>query len=118
MAPVIQPPPPPGWYADPAGTPGTRWWDGQSWTEHVQQAAPPPPAQQQAPQPVAGGPSLYDQPVLVVWQKTKLNELTSSYAVREGEGWLFGDSVREGHSPGRSGGRARAALDASVPLGP
>ncbi|MEJ7702505.1 MAG: DUF2510 domain-containing protein [Geodermatophilaceae bacterium] len=31
-----------GWYADPAGTPGQRWWDGQRWTEHVH---PPPPVQ-------------------------------------------------------------------------
>lgn len=23
--------PPPGWYPDPMGRPGTRWWDGQSW---------------------------------------------------------------------------------------
>lgn len=25
--------PAPGWYADPEGT-GTRWWDGERWTEH------------------------------------------------------------------------------------
>ena len=37
----MQPPPPPGWYPDPAGSPGTRWWDGQGWTDHVQQAALP-----------------------------------------------------------------------------
>ena len=28
-----------GWYPDPHGTGGTRWWDGGAWTEH---AAPPP----------------------------------------------------------------------------
>ncbi|MGV8978969.1 MAG: DUF2510 domain-containing protein [Cellulomonas sp.] len=27
----------PGWYADPQGA-GTRWWDGQGWTEHTQAA--------------------------------------------------------------------------------
>jgi hypothetical protein len=26
---------PPGWYADPAGDWGLRWWDGARWTEHV-----------------------------------------------------------------------------------
>ena len=76
---------PSGLYPDPAGLPGTRWWDGQGWTEHVEQAAPPPPAPvQSAPQ--GSGPSLYDQPVLLVNQKTKLIELTNEYAVLDGEG--------------------------------
>src|SRR3954468_14747524 len=35
---VTQPPPPPGWYPDPAGSGGARWWDGQRWTDHVQPA--------------------------------------------------------------------------------
>jgi hypothetical protein len=26
---------PAGWYADPTGRHGQRWWDGRSWTEHV-----------------------------------------------------------------------------------
>ena len=26
--------PPAGWYADPDGQPGRRWWDGERWTEH------------------------------------------------------------------------------------
>jgi hypothetical protein len=37
---------PPGWYADPAGGPGQRWWDGYAWTEATvlpQAPAPPPP---------------------------------------------------------------------------
>lgn len=32
--------PPAGWYPDPSGQPGLRWWDGGQWTEHHQ---PPPP---------------------------------------------------------------------------
>ncbi|MPY93283.1 MAG: DUF4041 domain-containing protein [Acidimicrobiia bacterium] len=28
-----------GWYADPSGRGGWRWWDGQRWTEHVRPAA-------------------------------------------------------------------------------
>ena len=37
---------PPGWYPDPAGGPGQRWWDGYGWTEatNAPQAPPPPPA--------------------------------------------------------------------------
>lgn len=39
-----QPPnlPPPGWYQDPEGHPGLRWWDGSTWT---QDRAPGPPPQ-------------------------------------------------------------------------
>lgn len=39
-----QPPnlPPPGWYDDPEGHPGLRWWDGSAWT---QDRAPGPPPQ-------------------------------------------------------------------------
>ncbi|WP_044109731.1 DUF2510 domain-containing protein [Mycobacterium canettii] len=29
---------PPGWYPDPSGAPGTRYWDGVGWTPH---RAPP-----------------------------------------------------------------------------
>ncbi len=35
---------PPGWYPDPAGGPGQRWWNGYAWTEAtVLPAQPPPP---------------------------------------------------------------------------
>ena len=27
--------PPPGWYPEPSGTPGQRYWDGNTWTEHA-----------------------------------------------------------------------------------
>ena len=38
--------PAPGWYADPGGSGGHRWWNGAAWTESVQLPAPPtrPPA--------------------------------------------------------------------------
>jgi Protein of unknown function (DUF2510) len=33
--PVDRPPdlPPAGWFPDPSGRPGQRWWDGRGWTE-------------------------------------------------------------------------------------
>ena len=30
--------PVPGWYADPAGTPQLRWWDGTQWTQQYRPA--------------------------------------------------------------------------------
>lgn len=57
-------PPPPGWYPDQADQRFVRWWDGQQWTQHVQQAAPQaPPAQPQAGQaPQQGYPGQQPQP--------------------------------------------------------
>lgn len=39
---------PPGWYPDPSGRGGLRWWDGTQWTQHVQ-AMPTSPAVETAP---------------------------------------------------------------------
>lgn len=35
------PPTPAGWYPDPAGGDGLRWWDGRGWTADTHQVAPP-----------------------------------------------------------------------------
>ncbi len=34
---------PAGWYPDPAGGEGKRWWDGRAWTAHLQAPPEPPP---------------------------------------------------------------------------
>jgi len=45
-APDPTPAVPAGWYPDPAGGGGQRWWDGTQWSEHVQPpAAPAAPAE-------------------------------------------------------------------------
>ncbi len=122
-----------------------RWWDGQGWTEHLQQQAPPPPppppppptapaphpqgphpqgphsrtAAPQAPVPQQApaqqlpgrGPSLYDQPVLVVNQKTKLIELTNEYAVLDAQGQQIGAVVQVGQSGLKKAARFVSSLD-------
>jgi hypothetical protein len=52
---------PAGWYADPAGSPQLRWWDGSGWTDHLQAPAQPAPAAQ-APQPAPAAQAYGQQP--------------------------------------------------------
>lgn len=47
---MTQPPTPPGWYPDPDGSPGQRYYNGTQWTENrAAPQAPPPPAPPQKP---------------------------------------------------------------------
>lgn len=41
---MTTPPTPAGWYPDPDGSGGQRYWDGSTWTEHRAPAAPEPAA--------------------------------------------------------------------------
>lgn len=113
---MTAPPPPPGWYPDPAGSPATRWWDGQAWTEHLQQQAAPRPQYAEPPHPQhaahqQGRSVLLEQPVLVVNQKTKLIELTNEYAVRDGNGQQIGAVVQVGQSAAKKALRFVASID-------
>lgn len=36
-SPATPAPVPAGWYPDPAGGPGRRWWNGTAWTEQIEQ---------------------------------------------------------------------------------
>lgn len=48
---MTTPPTPAGWYPDPDGSGGQRYWDGSVWTEHRSPAPPPAPAPTPAPEP-------------------------------------------------------------------
>ncbi|MEN3319469.1 MAG: hypothetical protein V7643_2870 [Mycobacterium sp.] len=53
-------PPPPGWYPNPSGAPGQRYFDGRDWTAHhratPQQPMPAPPLPASAPRQPASSP--------------------------------------------------------------
>ena len=100
------PPPPPGWYPDPAGSPGARWWDGRGWTDHLQA-----PAAAVQPAPERRRSVLLEQPVLVVAQKTKLIELTNEYAVFDGAGQQVGAVTQVGQSSLKKAFRLVSNLD-------
>jgi uncharacterized protein YxjI len=57
------------------------------------------------------GPSLFEQPILVVSQKTKLIELTNEYAVYDGEGRQIGAVVQVGQSALKKAVRFVSNLD-------
>jgi len=57
------------------------------------------------------GPSLYEQPVLLVSQKTKLIELTNDYAVYDGQGQQIGAVVQVGQSTLKKAVRFVSNLD-------
>jgi hypothetical protein len=42
---MTTPPTPAGWYSDPDGSGGQRYWDGSAWTDHRAPAAPPEPSE-------------------------------------------------------------------------
>jgi hypothetical protein len=53
---------PPGWYADPAGGLGQRWWDGYAWTETTVLPATVPPPPPPPPHPTSSYGAAYPTP--------------------------------------------------------
>lgn len=53
----------PGWYPDPAGAPGERWWNGSGWSDSRRGAAPAAPVPA-APMPQRPDPYIVPGPVV------------------------------------------------------
>ena len=117
-------PTPAGWYPDPSGSGGLRWWDGAQWTEHVHAGSPAPGQatewqQRAAAQYVGGGApaaagvvrSPYTEQRLFVSQKRKLIELTNEYAVFGVDGAQVGAVVEVGQSGLKKAARLLTSLD-------
>lgn len=49
---------PAGWYPDPSGAPGQRWWDGAAWSTSVSPAVPQPVESAHVPDSRFGGTTL------------------------------------------------------------
>jgi len=83
---MAQPPPPPGWYADPGDPSRQRWWDGTRWTEKTQ-----PPAGQ-APAASGGSGPLWADPTLWVISRARVGGWSAE--VRDQSGGVCG-SLRQ-----------------------
>lgn len=57
--------PAPGWYMDPTGKPQARHWDGQRWTDQVQDLPPPRAAEPTPAEPVPEPPAPTEQIVQI-----------------------------------------------------
>ena len=73
--------PPAGWYDDPSGSGGQRWWDGTSWSNHTQGAIarqePISTQQMQTPSPSPVSPKLNPPPNKAAEPKPYLGMITA-----------------------------------------
>ena len=77
---------PAGWHPDPSGAPGRlRWWDGETWTDHVHDTTPVAAA------PAAGSP--LDSAVLVVGPPREVSPGCRAFELSDGAGGRLGRLV-------------------------
>jgi len=75
---MTTPPTPAGWYPDPDGSGGQRYWDGSAWTEHRSPAARPTPEPSEPP----AAPQRSEEPT-VVEQQTFVEQPTVVVPTRQ-----------------------------------
>lgn len=120
---------PAGWYPDPSGSGGVRWWDGAQWTEHVSEAQQALPGaaterQQRSAARAMGSPgdvpaaadgvgvrSPMTEQRLFVSQRRKLIELSNEYAVFGVDGAQVGAVTEIGQSGLKKAARLLTSLD-------
>jgi uncharacterized protein YxjI len=125
---------PANWYPDPLGRHEYRYWDGGQWTEHVSshgtQSVDPPTGPSHVPtvnratekvqrdvatagagSSVAGGGSIFTEPVLVVNQKVKIIELNNEYAIYDQNGTQIGAVRQVGQSMLKKAARVIGSYD-------
>ena len=83
--------PPSGWYPDPAGGPGERFWDGEAWSQATREQQAP--TQEQPPAHPQGGGAPYVDP--------RLRAHSSSYGSQGGYGTQGSGYGVSGHSYGK-----------------
>ena len=88
-----------GWHPDPAGAPGRlRWWDGQTWTDHVHDPAPAAPA----PPAASADGSPVDAEVLVVSPPRAATPGCRVFELVDGSGGRLGRLVETTRGAGES----------------
>jgi uncharacterized protein YxjI len=127
---------PAAWHPDPYGRHELRYWDGTQWTEHVsshgRQSTDPPVGASHVPTvnratdkikrdvaiagataaaEVAGGGTIFTEPVLVVNQKAKIIEINNEYAIFDQHGTQIGAVRQVGQSAAKKALRLMGSVD-------
>lgn len=113
--------PQPGWYPNPSGEAGYRWWDGRSWTEHVRAPEPTAPLHQHDPVPPQAvtpapnaDPASVPAPSSAVEPPSAASSAGSAGSARDDRP-TYGERIPGYQTPGASSGPAAGQPGQQVP---